>query len=73
MDELNFLQSRMMAKFIEWTMPELVSQITKLNEHLEKLIALEEEPIKSVGDINKEIKEGMNNIVNIRKDLINDN
>jgi len=58
-------------KFLEYTMPELVHQLERLNRNLEKLIAIEEEPIKvkSVGEMNKEIKDGVENIINIRKDL----
>ena len=55
MDE--FMNTRSGRKFIEWTVPELVHQIKKLNEHLEKLIAIEDEPVKSIGEINKEFKE----------------
>ena len=63
----DFANTRAGRKFIDWTMPELVHQLKKLNEHLEKLIELEEEPVKSIGDINRDIKD---NIVNIRKDSI---
>ena len=52
----HFINSTVGRRFLEYTMPELVRQITKLNEHLEKLIAIEEEPVKSVGEMNKEIK-----------------
>ena len=65
-----FHDTRMGQKFFEWTIPELVHQLKRLNEHLEKLIAIEEEEVidKSIGDVNKEIKEGMENIINIRKE-----
>ena len=71
----NFADTRVGRKFLEYTMPELTHQLTKLNGHLEKLIAFSisydgswEEPFKSTGDINKEIKDGIENIVNFRKD-----
>ena len=54
--DVHFINSTVGRRFLEYTMPELVRQITKLNEHLEKLIAIEEEPVKSVGEMNKEIK-----------------
>ena len=53
----DFANTRAGRKFIDWTMPELVHQLKKLNEHLEKLIAIEDEPVKSIGEINKEFKE----------------
>ena len=68
---------RITEKFLEYTMPELVHQLTKLNKHLEKwelglkLVALKEEPIKSVGDMNEEIKEGMEYISRMRKQGLN--
>ena len=73
MDE--FMNTRSGRKFLEYTMPELVHQLERLNSNLEKLITFEEEPIKvkSVGEMNKEIKQGIENIVNIRKDFNNDN
>jgi len=64
--DTNFINTLTGRRFLEWTMPELVNQLDKLNRNLEKLIALEEEPIKSVGDINKEIKEGVKNIYECR-------
>ena len=65
--DVHFINSSVGRKFLDYTMPELVRQITKLNNHLEKLIVLENELVKPVGDINKEIKEDIKNIVNIRK------
>ena len=60
----HFINSTVGRRFLEYTMPELVRQITKLNEHLEKLISFEEEPLKpSIGEVNKEIKAGMNKII----------
>jgi len=63
--------NRITEKFYEYTMPELVNQLERLNRNLEKAIAIEEEPIKikSVGEMNKEIRDGIENIINIRKDL----
>ena len=77
--DTNFINSTVGRKFLEYTMPELVHQFERLNRNLEKLITiadtitLEEEPIKSVGEMNKEIKQGIETIVNIRKDFNNDN
>jgi len=71
--DTNFINTPTGRKFLEWTMPELVNQLDKINRNLEKLIALEncceEEPVKPVGKMNKEIKDGIENIINIRKDL----
>ena len=66
--DVQFINSTVGRKFLEYTVPELVRQITKLNKHLEKLVALEEEPLvnaistKSVGDINREIKTDLERI-----------
>ena len=74
--DTNFINSPTGRKFLEWTMPELVNQLTVLNRNLEKLIVITDEftlepvdePYRSAKEVNKEIKEGIENIVNIRKD-----
>ena len=68
--DTGFINSPVGRKFLEQTMPNIGYQLQRLNEHLEKLIAIEEEEVidKSIGDMNKEIKEGMENIINIRKE-----
>ena len=68
--DTGFINSPIGRKFLEQTMPNIGHQLKRLNEHLEKLIAIEEEEVidKSIGDVNKEIKEGMENIINIRKE-----
>ena len=61
--DVHFINSTVGRRFLEYTRPELVRQLTKLNEHLEKLIAIEEEPlVNAVGDVNKQIKIHFNNI-----------
>ena len=48
-----FMNSRMGRKFIEWTMPEFVNQLNRLNNNIEKLIPLfEQDEPKNVGEIN---------------------
>ncbi len=42
MSEPKFFQTRMGHRFYEHTVPELVRQITKLNELLERLVATHE-------------------------------
>ena len=39
---VEFFQTRMGRQFYEYTMPELVRQIAKLNELLEQLVATQE-------------------------------
>ena len=51
-----FHNTRIGQKFLEWTVPELNNQLHKLNANLEKLIELNI-PEKTVGEINKQIKE----------------
>ena len=59
-----FMNSRMGRKFIEWTMPEFVNQLNRLNNNIEKLIPLfEQDEPKNVGEINKRIQR---DIINIR-------
>ena len=57
--DTGFINSPIGRKFLEQTMPNIGHQLKRLNEHLEKLIAIEEEEVidKSIGDVNKEIKE----------------
>ncbi len=50
MSEPKFFQTRMGHRFYEHTVPELVQQITKLNELLERLVATQERPGKN--DVN---------------------
>ncbi len=47
MNETPFFMTRMGQRFYEHTMPELVRQITKLNELLERLVATQERPGKN--------------------------
>ena len=44
MNETPFFMTRMGQRFYEHTMPELVRQITKLNELLERLVTAQERP-----------------------------
>ncbi len=44
MSEPKFFQTRMGHRFYEHTVPELVRQITKLNELLERLVTAQEQP-----------------------------
>ena len=43
MSEPKFFQTRMGQRFYEHTMPELVRQVTTLNELLERLVAAQEQ------------------------------
>ena len=68
----DFHNTRMGQKFIEWTMPELVSQLNRLNTNIEKLIPLfEPDEPQSIGEINKQIKTDIQNIVDLRKKGLN--
>ena len=61
--DTGFINSPIGRKFLEQTMPNIGHQLKRLNEHLEKLIAIEEEPlVNAVGDVNKQIKIHFNNI-----------
>ncbi len=50
MNETPFFMTRMGQRFYEHTMPELVRQITKLNELLERLVATQERPGQNDAD-----------------------
>jgi len=60
MSDVQFFQTRMGRTFYEHTMPELVCEIKKLNELLQKLVesSLEEEeidePARAGGPLNEE-------------------
>ena len=56
-----FHNTRIGQKFLEWTMPELNSQLNKLNKNLEKLIEMDT-PEKPIGEINKQIKETLEDL-----------
>ena len=60
-----FSNTRVGRKFIEWTVPELINQLDKLNRNIEKL--LEEDKPKDIGEVNRQIRDGINNIVEIKK------
>ena len=60
-----FANTRVGRKFIEWTVPELINQLDKLNRNIEKL--LEEDKPKDIGEVNRQIRDGINNIVEIKK------
>ena len=47
MNETPFFQTRMGHRFYEHTVPELVRQITRLNELLERLVATRERDRRS--------------------------
>ena len=57
-------------KLYEWTIPELVRQLGRLNDNLEKLIDIEETafqpPEETLGEINKRISGNMAKITNIK-------
>ncbi len=44
MSETKFFQTRMGQRFYEGTAPELVKQLTRLNELLERLVAAQKQP-----------------------------
>ena len=50
MNEPKFFQTRMGHRFYEHTVPELVRQITKLNELLERLVAAKERQERNDAD-----------------------
>ena len=50
MNETPFFQTRMGARFYEHTMPELVRQITRLNDLLERLVVVQERRENSDAD-----------------------
>ena len=47
MSEPKFFQTRMGQRFYEHTAPELVRQLARLNELLERLVATQERPRKN--------------------------
>jgi len=57
-------------KLYEWTIPELVRQLGRLNDNLEKLINIEEHafqpPEESLSEINNRIQGNMAKITNIK-------
>ncbi len=50
MSETKFFQTRMGQRFYEGTAPELVKQLARLNELLERLVAAQERREKDDGD-----------------------
>ena len=50
MGEPKFFQTRMGQRFYEGTAPELVKQLTRLNELLERLVAAQERQEKDDGN-----------------------
>ena len=52
MSEPKFFQTRMGQRFYEHTMPELVWQIERLNELLERLVAAQERQLRNPDDAN---------------------
>jgi len=61
-----FMNSVVGRKFFDWTMPELVKQLNRLNGNLERLIDIEsnafQPPKQSLDEINTRIQERMSQI-----------
>ena len=66
----DLFNSQIGRKFIEWTMPEFVSELSKLNNNIERLIEVLDNKPKDNADINKNIREGIEIIVRIRNEGI---
>ncbi len=52
MSETRFFQTRMGQRFYEHTVPELVRQLARLNELLERLVAAQEQRPRDKDDAN---------------------
>ena len=66
----DLFSSQIGRKFIEWTMPEFVSELNKLNTNVERLIEVLDNKPKDNTEINKNIREGIENIIRIRNGSI---
>ena len=66
----DLFSSQICRKCIVWTMPEFVSELSKLNNNIEILIEVLDNKPKDNADINKNIREGIENIVRIRNEGI---